>query len=461
MAKYLKFISLILVVLLSTLLYGCGKDNDEENIHVCSENLTEWEFDQEYPCEALGKQIRKCKICKEIIETREMYVEHELRERTVDPLCDKEGRVIITCKNCDFEEKTTIPELGHKESEFKVAEGLGVDEVGNRYIECSVCGEQLLREKFANNGFWAHGKLSVNGPDLVDQTGEKIQLYGLSTHGIQWFGNFLTYKTFKAIQTEFGINIVRLALYTDENGYCSGSESKRQAMLADLEEGIEAATRLGMYVIVDWHMVGADNPKDKNPLTYLKQSKEFFSMISEKYKDYDNILYEIMNEPNGPTTWSDCKKYAEAVIPCIRQNTDAVILVGNPRWTADLNSVMRSPLKGFDNIMYTYHFYANGHRDFGQVVTAYDNGFPVFISEYGMMESSGDGPLDTQSGEWWLSILDERNISYVAWNISNSKGSASIFKNGTWEYDNVKDSNLKEWGVYLKKLYRKKSGLDK
>ena len=67
MAKYLKFISLILVVLLSTLLYGCGKDNDEENIHVCSENLTEWEFDQEYPCEALGKQIRKCrnyiKIC--------------------------------------------------------------------------------------------------------------------------------------------------------------------------------------------------------------------------------------------------------------------------------------------------------------------------------------------------------------------------------------------------------------
>ena len=55
----------------------------------------------------------------------------------------------------------------------------------------------------------------------------------------------------------------------------------------------------------------------------------------------------------------------------------------------------------------------------------------------------------------------KRNISYVAWNISNSKGSASIFKNGTWEYDNVKDSNLKEWGVYLKKLYRKKSGLDK
>lgn len=460
MSKYCKFLFICILCILSLSLWGCDDDIDE-NVHDCLEYLTDWEFDQEYPCESLGKLIRTCKICKEIIDTKEVYVEHELRERTVDPLCEKEGRVIVTCKNCDFEEKTTIAELGHKESVFRVAEELGIDEVGNRYIDCTVCGEQLAREKFANNGFWAHGKLSVNGPDLVDSRGEKFQLYGLSTHGIQWFGNFLTYDTFHAIQTEFGINVVRLALYTDENGYCDGSESKRQTMLADLEEGIEAATRLGMYVIVDWHMVGADNPKDKNPLTYLKQSKEFFSMISEKYKDYDNILYEIMNEPNGSTTWSDCKKYAEAVIPCIRQNTDAIILVGNPHWTADLNSVMKSPLKGFDNIMYTYHFYANGHRDFGQVVTAYDNGFPVFISEYGMMESSGDGPLDTQSGEWWLSILDERNISYVAWNISHSKGSASIFKYNTWEYDNVKDSNLKEWGIYLKRLYRKKSGLDK
>ena len=57
-------------------------------------------------------------------------------------------------------------------------------------------------------------------------------------------------------------------------------------------------------------MVGAENPLDKNPLTYLEQSKEFFYEISKEYSNYDNILYEIINEPNGPTTWADCKKYS-------------------------------------------------------------------------------------------------------------------------------------------------------
>ena len=167
-----------------------------------------------------------------------------------------------------------------------------------------------------------------------------------------------------------------------------------------------------------------------------------------------------MNEPNGSTTWYDCKYYAEQVIPCIRANTDAIILVGNPHWTADLNSVMNNPLKGFDNIMYTYHFYAADHPYNAQVPTAYKKGFPVFISEFGMMKSSGDGALDTNAGEFWINKLDSMNISYVAWNISSSKGSASIFKYGASDYTDVSDSNLKEWGVYLKNWYREKSGLD-
>ena len=152
------------------------------------------------------------------------------------------------------------------------------------------------------------------------------------------------------MQNEFGINVIRFALYTDENGYCSGTEAKKKEMLADLKEGVEAASKLGLYVIIDWHMVGADNPLDKNPLTYLNESKEFFGMISELYKDHDNILYEIMNEPNGSTTWDDCKKYAYEIIPCIRKNSDGVVLVGNPKWTADLTSVMNDPLVGFKNI---------------------------------------------------------------------------------------------------------------
>ena len=110
--------------------------------------------------------------------------------------------------------------------------------------------------------------------------------------------------------------------------------------------------------------------------------------------------------------------------------------------------------------MYTYHFYAADHRSTSQVVTAYNNGLPVFISEYGFMNSDGDGDINPTAGEAWMKVLNERNISYVAWNISNTGGSASIFKKGTQDMFDVSDSNLKEWGIYLKSMYRKNCGLD-
>ena len=36
-----------------------------------------------------------------------------------------------------------------------------------------------------------HGKLSVQGSDLVDEHGEKFQLRGLSTHGLTWYPQFV------------------------------------------------------------------------------------------------------------------------------------------------------------------------------------------------------------------------------------------------------------------------------
>ena len=435
----------------------CGKCN--EQVNKGAHTFGEFEVIAEPAVGIEGTQVRKCTICEEVIETRQKLFGHKFITEELAPTCDEDGYSLGICEYCNFEKKTVLKAKGHTPGEYEYSK-TGKDQIGRKVNSCLECGDIIHDIAYANNGYFAHGKLSVVGTDLVDKDGEKVQLYGLSTHGIQWFGKYLNYGTIEALQNEFGINVIRFALYTDENGYCSGTEAKKKEMLADLKEGIEAASKLGLYVIIDWHMVGADNPLDKNPLTYLNESKEFFGMISELYKDHDNILYEIMNEPNGSTTWDDCKKYAYEIIPCIRKNSDGIVLVGNPKWTADLYSVCNSPLVGFDNIMYTYHFYAADHKSTTQVEYAYSKGFPVFISEYGMMLSSGDGDIDPVSGMNWIKVLDDRNISYVAWNISNSGGSASIFKQGSTDMIDVSDSNLKEWGIFLKEMYRKKAKLD-
>lgn len=426
--------------------------------HECSLFKSDWISTNGELCGEDIEQHIICTKCRKVLDERTIDLEHDFNiEILVPKTCEQNGQTKYTCKNCDLTFVDTEYKEGHVQDEIKVVLPATSNTLGTKQIKCKNCDHIISEFNYVDNAYHKNGKLSVNGRDLVNQYGEKYQLYGLSTHGLQWFSVVVNFDTICEIQENFGNNVIRLALYTDENGYCDGNENTKRRMLEALHRGIDIATDLGLYVIVDWHMVGAENVLDKNPLTYLEESKEFFAYISEYYKDQDNILYEIMNEPNGSTTWADCKKYANEIIPIIRKNTDAVILVGNPKWTADLNSVMKDPLVGYNNIMYTYHFYAADHRSTTQVVNAYDSGFPVFISEFGFMESSGDGSISETNGNKWKKVLDDRNISYVAWNISNSKGSASIFKYNTANLKDVSDANLKEWGIYLKNWYRSKS----
>ena len=112
--------------------------------------------------------------------------------------------------------------------------------------------------------------------------------------------------------------------------------------------------------------------------------------MSSTYKDYDNVIYEICNEPNGGTTWESIKSYAEEIIPIIRKNDkDALIIVGTPNWSQDVDIASNNPIKGQENILYAVHFYAATHKDNirGKVETAIGNGLPVIVSESSICEA--------------------------------------------------------------------------
>ncbi|MBQ2053985.1 MAG: glycoside hydrolase family 5 protein, partial [Eubacterium sp.] len=198
-----------------------------------------------------------------------------------------------------------------------------------------------------------HGKLSIDGTDVVDKNGKKYQLKGVSTHGLAWFPEYVNKDAFQTLRDDWGANLIRLAMYTGESGgYCQDGDKSKLKSLVD--DGVEYATELGMYVIIDWHILS-----DNNPSINQDEAIAFFDEMSAKYVDYDNVLYEICNEPNGSTSWSDIKEYAEAVIPVIRANDkDAIIIVGTPTWSQDVEIAADDPITGQENIAYTTHFYA-------------------------------------------------------------------------------------------------------
>ena len=305
-------------------------------------------------------------------------------------------------------------------------------------------------KKKENNGktpYDNHGKLSVKGTDIVDANGDKFQLKGPSTHGIAWFPDYVSYDTFKTFRDDWGAN-----MYTDENGgYCSGGDKTYLKGLVD--EGVNAATDLGMYVIVDWHIL-----HDLNPQVNKSDAIAFFEEMTEKYKGYDNIIYEICNEPNGGTTWSDVKDYAEEVIPVIRKNCpDAIIIVGTPTWSQDVDIAANDPITGYDNIMYAVHFYASTHKDNirNKAQTALDKGIPVFISECSICDASGNGAIDYDEADKWFSFINDNNLSYAVWNISNKDETSSLISSGCNKTSGWSDDELSETGKWFKSIMNK------
>lgn len=310
----------------------------------------------------------------------------------------------------------------------------------------------------------AHGKLSVNGTHIVDSRGKNFQLRGISTHGIQWEGDpysdvggtYISEASFRTLRDDWGANAVRLAMYVEKyHGYCTGGD--KEMLRNKIELGVNTARNLGMYAIIDWHVLNF------NPNNRVNDAIEFFRIVSEKYKDYDNVLYEICNEPNN-CSWDDIKNYANQVIPVIRQNDpDAIIIVGTPTWSqlgaaGHTNEVADNPLTGYSNIVYTLHFYCAepAHIQYlhAKLDYAVSKGLPVFVSEFGLSEAGGNGSINTSQADEWLSQMDRYGVSYFCWSLSHKNESASLLQSWCNTTSGWSESELSEAGRYIRNAYR-------
>ncbi len=290
------------------------------------------------------------------------------------------------------------------------------------------------------------GRLSVEGTQLVDERGEAVQLRGLSTHGLSFYPQYVNEALFRQLRQDWKANVIRLAMYTAESGgYCTDGDKEH---LKDLvRRGVEYAVNQDLYVIVDWHILS-----DGNPNQYTAEAIDFFAQMTTEFSGYENVIYEICNEPNGGTSWGEIKSYAQEVIPVIRANApDAVILVGTPNWSQYVNEAAADPITGYDNIMYTLHFYAATHKDDlrNTMTAAIDAGLPVFVSEYGICDASGNGGIDEAQANAWVQVMDQYKVSYVAWNISNKNETSAILQSTVEKTSGFSEEDLSDSGRWL------------
>ncbi len=289
-----------------------------------------------------------------------------------------------------------------------------------------------------------HGRLFVKGTNLVDSNGNNFQLRGVSTHSISAFPEYINKETFKEMRDVWGINVIRIAMYSNPNdGYTVKLHDK-------VKEAVQYASDLGLYVIIDWHIL-----QDNNPNIYKSEAINFFKEMATEFKDNENILYEICNEPNGNVTWAkDIKPYAEDVISEIRKiDSNSIIIVGTPTWSQDVDIVADDKIEGYSNIMYTLHFYAATHKDSlrSKMKSALDKGLPIFVTEFGISDASGNGKIDEAEGDKWIDALNQYNISWVCWNLSNKNETSAILNSSCKKLTGYDESDFSGEGKWLLK----------
>jgi endoglucanase len=289
-----------------------------------------------------------------------------------------------------------------------------------------------------------NGQLKVVGSQLCNQNGDPIQLKGMSSHGLQWFGHYMNYDSIKFMRDDWGANLVRAAMYTSSGGYISNPKTLK----TKVKEVVQAAIDLDIYVIIDWHILS-----DGDPNTYKEQAKAFFQEMASLYKDSPNVIYEICNEPNGDVTWDrDIKPYAEYIIPAIRDiNPNAIIIVGTSTWSQDIHHAADDPLE-YDNIMYACHFYAGTHTQWlrDRIDYAMSKGAAIFVTEWGTSEASGTGGPFLEEAKLWVDYMEEKKISWANWSLCDKTETSAALRPGSNPSGNWTDDNLTASGLFVK-----------
>ncbi|MGY3055384.1 endoglucanase [Pedobacter sp. UYEF25] len=285
-----------------------------------------------------------------------------------------------------------------------------------------------------------NGKLQIIGTQLLNEHNKTVQLRGMSLFWSQWQPQYFNYETLEKLKNNWHVDIVRAPMAIENGGYLKNPKREKKKIY----DVVDAAIKLGIYVIVDWH--------DHHAQNHQQEAITFFSALSKKYGNAPNIIYETFNEPLN-VSWTDIlKPYHVAVIAAIRKNDpDNVIICGTPTWSQKLIEASKNRIDA-KNIAYTLHFYAGTHTQNlrNEAQKAINAGLPIFITEFGTTEATGDGDVYVASTDAWLDFANKNNLSWCNWSMADKKEGSAALLPGTKPAQLAREDVLTPSGKFIK-----------
>ncbi|OOQ59352.1 glycoside hydrolase family 5 protein [Mucilaginibacter pedocola] len=293
-----------------------------------------------------------------------------------------------------------------------------------------------------------NGELSVKDGRIVNQNGQPPQLRGVSLSWSLWAGKkYYNADVVNWLVKDFKISLLRASMGVQPAGGYLQQPAEQKQIVIDVAD---AAIKNGIYVLIDWH--------DHNSHLHTAEAKQFFAEMAKKYSGVPNVIYEIWNEPEK-VSWDTVKAYALQVIPEIRRyDSKNLIIVGSPHWDQDVDIAAADPIKGFNNIAYSFHFYASDKNHQEKLRARADKamkmGLPLMVTEWGVGESNGNGQFSRSKTKLWMDWLNVNQLSWANWNLTDKDETTALLEpvapaTGGWT-----EEQLTYAGQYIRKALR-------
>jgi endoglucanase len=301
--------------------------------------------------------------------------------------------------------------------------------------------------------------LEIRGRHFIDQ-GQILRLKGIAMGDV---GDLPANEDpYPEIARDWGANVVRLSIHP---GYWRDDSV---GALARLTQHVEWARAAGLYVIIDYHVIGWPDGYMQNFFvagdaettdwydTRMSLALDFWRAIASTFKDND-ILFELWNEPvsgndEGMTgdgaRWRKLTPYWQQLTHLIRgQGNSNVILAAGSQWAFDLSGIEDYPLPDA-NTAYVWHAYPRDDlRDWERVLASLAEAKPIIVTEWGFEPGAKEHWSGTAKsfGEPFTSMMDVYALSYTGWCWNVDYGPSLRSRDGR---------SLTPWGAFLKRYLR-------
>jgi endoglucanase len=230
--------------------------------------------------------------------------------------------------------------------------------------------------------------------------------------------------------TYWQANTVRLPLSEyfwlngDPANHCSTTQYQQL-----VKNSVAALITSQLNVILDLHHVDAGGQitgQGENLAMPDADSVTFWKQVAAAFKGYNNVLFELYNEPHPPS-WACWQQGCalsndsghsyqsvgmQSLVNAVRgTGASNILILGGVRWGFDLSQIAQFPIAGKD-LVYSSHPYPYGDK----MPNTWDQAFGTISASYPVISTeSGQYDCKTNYISQLLPYFDAHHIGWVSW----------------------------------------------